>query len=106
MRRLSLGRTTDVSLEQARERANALTSAARSGRDLIGEQEDAREAAASRISVEKLIDLYVRRRVSGRLRTAKAIPDAALPERRSEPRQSEMWPLTVIVGHFSEYGLV
>src|SRR5215468_1841093 len=65
MRRLSLGRTTDVSLEQARERANALTSAARSGRDLIGEEDDAREAAASRITVEKLIDLYVRRRVSG-----------------------------------------
>ena len=73
MRRLSLGRTTDVSLEQARERANALTSAARSGRDLIGEEEDARGAAASRITVEKLIDLYVRRRVSGRLRTAKSI---------------------------------
>ena len=73
MRRLSLGRTTDVSLEQARERANALTSAARAGRDLIGEEDDAREATASRITVEKLIDLYVRRRVSGRLRTAKAI---------------------------------
>ena len=39
MRRLSLGRTTDVSLEQARERANELTSAARGGRDLIGEEE-------------------------------------------------------------------
>ena len=38
MRRLSLGRTTDVSLEQARERANELTSAARGGRDLIGEE--------------------------------------------------------------------
>src|SRR6516164_4197581 len=73
MRRLSLGRSTDVSLEQARERANALTSAARAGRDLIGEEVDARAAAASRITVEKLIDLYVRRRVSGRLRTAKAI---------------------------------
>jgi hypothetical protein len=32
MRRLSLGRTTDISLEQARERANQLTSAARGGR--------------------------------------------------------------------------
>jgi Arm DNA-binding domain len=36
MRRLSLGRTTDISLEQARERANELTGAARGGRDLIG----------------------------------------------------------------------
>jgi integrase len=73
MRRLSLGRTTDVSLEQARERANELTSVARSGRDLVAEEEDARGAAASRITVEKLIDLYLRRRVVGRLRTAKTI---------------------------------
>jgi integrase len=73
MRRLSLGRTTDVSLEQARERANELTSAARGGRDLVGEEGEARDAAASRITVEQLIDLYLRRRVVGRLRTAKAI---------------------------------
>jgi hypothetical protein len=32
MRRLSLGRTSDVDLEQARERANELTSAAPGGR--------------------------------------------------------------------------
>jgi integrase len=73
MRRLSLGRTTDVSLEQARERANELTSAARGGRDLIGEEGEARDAAASRITVGSLIDLYLRRRVVGRLRTAKSI---------------------------------
>jgi integrase len=73
MRRLSLGRTTDIGLEQARERANELTSAARGGRDLVGEEGEARDAAASRISVEKLIDLYLRRRVVGRLRTAKSI---------------------------------
>ena len=73
MRRLSLGRTTDVSLEHARERANELTSAARGGRDLIAEEEAARGAAVSRITVEKLIDLYLRRRVVGRLRTAKSI---------------------------------
>jgi integrase len=73
MRRLSLGRTTDVSLEQARERANELTSAARGGRDLIGEEGEARDAAASRTTVGSLIDLYLRRRVSGRLRTAKSI---------------------------------
>ena len=68
MRRLSLGRTTDVGLEQARERANELTSAARGGRDLIGEEGEAKDAAASRIA-----DLYLRRRVVGRLRTAKSI---------------------------------
>src|ERR1700733_13121614 len=73
MRRLSLGRTTDVGLEQARERANELTSAARGGRDLIGEEDETRDAAASRITVEMLIDLYLRRRVMGSLRTAKAI---------------------------------
>jgi integrase len=73
MRRLSLGRTTDVSLEQARERANKLTSAARGGHDLIAEEGEARAAAASRITVEKLIDLYLRRRVFGRLRSAKGI---------------------------------
>ena len=73
MRRLSLGRTTDVSLEQARERANELTSAARGGRDLIGDEGEARDAAGSRITVGSLIDLYLRRRVVGRLRTAKTI---------------------------------
>jgi integrase len=72
-RRLSLGRTTDVSLEGARERPNELTSAARGGRDLIADEDEARHAAASRITVEKLIDLYLRRRVVGRLRTAKTI---------------------------------
>jgi hypothetical protein len=73
MRRLSLGRTTDVGLEQARERANELTSAARGGRDLIGEEGEARDAAASRITVGSLINLYLRPRVVGRLRTAKSI---------------------------------
>src|SRR6516225_10904989 len=66
MRRLSLGRTSDVGLEQARERANELTSAARGGRDLIAEEDEAREAAVARISVGSLIDLYLRRRVFGR----------------------------------------
>jgi integrase len=70
VRRVSLGRVTDVSLERARERANALTSAGRSGRDLIAEEADMRAAAESRLTVDKLIGLYVRRRVTGRLRTA------------------------------------
>jgi integrase len=73
MRRLSLGRTTDVSLERAHERANELTSAARGGRDLIGEEGEARDAATSRITVGSLINLYLRRRVVGRLRTARSI---------------------------------
>jgi integrase len=73
VRRVSLGRVDDVGLEKARERANELTSAARAGRDLIADEEESRAAADSRLTVEKLIELYVRRRVVGRLRTAKEI---------------------------------
>lgn len=73
MRQPSLGRVSDVSLEQARERANQLTSAARTGRDLIAEEEASRAIAASRLNVESLIKAYVRRKVVGRLRTAKEI---------------------------------
>ena len=72
-RRLSLGRVADLSLEKARVRANELTTAARNGRDLIADEAEARAATASRITVNNLIDLYVRRRVKGRLRTAKEI---------------------------------
>ncbi len=72
-KRLSLGRISDVGLDKARERANELTSAARTGRDLIVEDEERRAAAASRLTVEQLIELYVKRRVVGRLRTAKEI---------------------------------
>ena len=73
VRRISLGRVGDVSLEKARERANQLTSAARTGRDLLAEEEESRVAAASRLTIGDLIELYVRRRVTGRLRTAKEI---------------------------------
>lgn len=73
VRRVSLGRVTDVGLERARERANELTGAARSGRDLIAEEEESRVAAASRLTIEQLIELYMRRRVTGRLRTGKEI---------------------------------
>jgi hypothetical protein len=61
---------TDVSLEKARARANELTSAARTGHDLIAEEVERQAAVASRVTVEKLIQLYVRRRIAGRLRTA------------------------------------
>jgi integrase len=73
MRRLSLGRVNDVNLDAARQRANDLTRAARAGRDLVAEEEQAADAAATRLSVQQLIDVYVRRRVHGRLRSAKAI---------------------------------
>src|ERR1700730_17867163 len=61
VRRVSLGRVADVSLEKARERANHATSAGRGGRDLIAEEANSRAVAASRITVEKLIALYFRR---------------------------------------------
>jgi integrase len=73
VRRVSLGRTNDLSLESARDRANNLTSAARIGRDLIAEEEERRTATAARLTVQGLIELYLRRRVTGRLRTAAEI---------------------------------
>jgi integrase len=73
VKRLSLGRTTDVSLEAVRVRAMDLAMAARTGRDLVAEERAQRAADAARVSVEQLVDEYVRRRVAGRLRTAKEI---------------------------------
>jgi integrase len=70
VKRLSLGTFEDVGLEAAHERANALTSAARQGRDMIAEEAKAREEASQGHTVERLIQEYVRRRVAGRLRTA------------------------------------
>jgi integrase len=72
-RRLSLGRVSDVSLEMARQRANELTGAARGGHDLIAEEAESRAVARLRVTVEDLIDRYLRRQVTGKLRSAKAI---------------------------------
>jgi integrase len=73
VRRISLGRVGDVTLEQARERAHQLASAARQGRDLVAEEDEARETAAARPTVGQLAEMYLRRRVAGRLRTAKEL---------------------------------
>jgi integrase len=73
VKRLSLGRTTDLVLEAARARATELTSAARTGRDLLAEEEADRAAEAARVMVSSVIESYVRRRVAGQLRTAKEI---------------------------------
>jgi integrase len=70
VRRLSLGRYEDDSLEQARQRANELTSAARLGRDLIAEKKAAREEHDQSFTVQRLVSEYMRRCVAGRLRTA------------------------------------
>jgi integrase len=69
VRRISLGRIEDVSLEVARQRSNQLTAAARAGRDLLAEELVAMQNAAARVTVAQLIELYCRRRVEGRLRT-------------------------------------
>ena len=49
VRRVSLGRVADVSLEKARARANDLTSPARAGRDLITEEERKKRAELPRL---------------------------------------------------------
>ena len=73
MCRLSLGRTTDVSLEHARERANELTSAARGGRDLIAEEDEAQRRPPRESPSALSSTFYLRQRVFGRLRTADSI---------------------------------
>jgi integrase len=69
VRRPSLGRYGDVSLEAARARALALTSAARQGVDLIAQERRAREDKAKAITVGALAELYLARRIR-RLRSA------------------------------------
>jgi integrase len=73
VRRISLGRYEDVGLEAARRRANEITSAARQGRDLLTEEEQARNARDQSHTVEQLTSEYMRRRVRGQLRTADEI---------------------------------
>ena len=75
VRRVSLGAWPDRTLEEARNRANDLTRAARAGRDLIAEEEQARRQTDTRMTVKQLIDEYVRRRVHGQLRSATQIED-------------------------------
>lgn len=69
-RRLSLGPFPAVSLDAARERTAALTNAAQAGRDLLAEEKAAKITAEARTTVAQLIELYLQRRVRGRLRTA------------------------------------
>jgi integrase len=57
-------------LDAARERAQTLINAAKAGRDLIEEEEAAKAAASQRLKVSELLDLYLKRKVTGKLRTA------------------------------------
>lgn len=72
-RRISLGAFEDVSLESARHRANELSHAARLGDDLIGQEAAKRTAESRRMNVGDFIELYARRRLDGRVRTAHEI---------------------------------
>lgn len=72
-KRLSLGKFPDVTLEAARRRANDLTRAARAGRDLLDEEQEAKAATEARITVGDLVAEYAKRRLTGRLRSAWAI---------------------------------
>lgn len=110
VRRLSLGRVQDVPLESARRRANELTSAARGGRDLLDEEARAKLKEARRLSVQQLIELYCRRRVDGRLRTAADIRRrllrglaAVLQRPAAELRRPDIRPL---LDEVAESGIV
>ena len=72
-RRLSLGPFPAIGLEVARERTNALTKAAKAGRDLLSEEKAAKVAADGRTTVGQLIEAYLNRMVRGRLRTSAEI---------------------------------
>jgi integrase len=73
VKRTTIGRYGDIDLEYARTRANQLTSAARKGKDLIAEEEAAREAKAKAMTLGALSDLYFKRRIAGRLRSASSV---------------------------------
>ena len=73
VRRVSLGAFPAIGLEAARNRANAITEAAREGRDLLKEKAQEQADADARVSVDLLIVKYMHRRVTGKLRTAKEI---------------------------------
>ncbi len=69
-RRMSLGPFPAVGLDVARARAIALTNAAKAGQDLLGEEKAAKAAADERMTVAELVELYLRKKVRGHLRTA------------------------------------
>jgi Arm DNA-binding domain len=73
VKRVAIGRYGDLDLEQARVRANELTSAARKGQDLLAAEAEARDAKARAMNVGKLVELYLSSRVVGRLRSADGV---------------------------------
>jgi integrase len=75
LKHLSLGRYGDpgASLKEMRARANTLTEAGRQGVDLIADEAEALAAKARVMTLGALTDLYLARRVIGRLRSAPAV---------------------------------
>jgi integrase len=71
VRRMSLG--GDLGLEAARTRANEITTAARRGKDIVAEEAQMRDEAERADTVEDLIEEYLKRRVRGRLKTARKV---------------------------------
>jgi integrase len=72
VKRKALGAFPAVTLAQARDRMGGLGRAAQAGRDLLLEEQDARAQTTSRITVEKLIDDYMRRGIA-KLRSRRVI---------------------------------
>ena len=66
------GAISAIGLDTARERTNALTKAAKAGRDLLAER-SGKAAAEGRTTVGQLIEAYLTRMVHARLRTAAEI---------------------------------
>jgi integrase len=63
----------DLTLQEARDRAAEITKAARAGRDLMEDEAEATRTAAAALTVEQLLEKYLKGRVRGKLRTAPAI---------------------------------
>src|SRR5688572_6678409 len=62
-RRLSLGPFPAIGLETARERTDALTKAAKAGRDLLAEERAAQVRAEGRTTMGQLLESYLAKRV-------------------------------------------
>jgi integrase len=73
VRRLSLGPFPAVGLEVARNRAFELSTAGKAGNDLIAHEKQKANERAARLTLRELIEIYVGKRVRGRLRTAHEI---------------------------------
>ncbi len=68
VKRKALGAFPAIGLDDARQRATAIGRAAQAGRDLLGEEAKLAQEAKDRITVEQLIDDYLKRRAKN-LRT-------------------------------------